>query len=229
MTTSILIVGDNSDDLHVWAYALERRGIETVVVPPQQAVAWREDQSCDMILIDVYSNEFDYLPLIEEFRSEAVIPILLMLPGYSETDILAAYSAGIDECICKPIGPQVLVAKLRAWLSRSWTVPAHMLDSFTVESMRLEPAQRQLVIEGQAPIKLSNLEFRVLHILMANAGQTLDTDILVGRIWGYVGEKESSVLLKNVIYRLRRKIEPDPSNPRYLLAAPGGGYVFYGS
>jgi len=229
MATSILIVGDNVDDLHIWAYALESRGIETATGPPDQAAAWREDQSCDIILIDVYSSEFDYLHLIEEFRAEVVIPILLMLPGYNETEILAAYRAGVDECICKPIGPQVLVAKLRAWLARSWTVPAHMLDSFAVESMRLEPAQRQLVIDDQPPIKLSNLEFRVLHVLMAHTGQTLDTDVLVGRIWGYVGDKESSVLLKNVVYRLRRKIERDPSNPHHILAAPGGGYVFFGS
>jgi DNA-binding response OmpR family regulator len=80
--------------------------------------------------------------------------------------------------------------------------------------------------EDGLAVGLTNLEFRVLHLLMSHPGQVLPAGLIVDRVWGYAGGGDS-VLLKNVIYRLRRKIEPDAGEPRYLQTVAGEGYVFY--
>jgi DNA-binding response OmpR family regulator len=92
-----------------------------------------------------------------------------------------------------------------------------------VGDLRLDPAWRTILTADGSAIKLSTLEFRLLHLLMINRGQVLPSDIIVDRVWGYGGEGDST-LLKNLVYRLRRKIEPDPRQPRYIQTVAGEGY-----
>jgi two-component system, OmpR family, response regulator RegX3 len=113
-------------------------------------------------------------------------------------------------------------------MRRSWTVPASMLSSFQAGDFRLDPAQRQLVLQTGKVVKLTSLEFRLLHVLMSHPNQVLESSLLIDRVWG-ANSGGDSVLLKNVVYRLRRKIEPDPSQPRYIQSITGEGYVFIAS
>jgi DNA-binding response OmpR family regulator len=139
--------------------------------------------------------------------------------------VLEAYEAGVDEYIVKPVGPLLFVAKVIAWLRRSWTVPAEALDNLEVAGFRLDTSRRQLIIANASPVRLTNLEFRLLHLLMSHHGQVLDSNIVIDRVWGHTGQGDST-LLKNVVYRLRRKIEADPSRPRHLQTIAGEGYTF---
>lgn len=93
-----------------------------------------------------------------------------------------------------------------------------------IGDLQLNPV-KQVVLINNKPIKLTPLEFEVLYMLMNHAGQTLSKDLLVSRVWGYTDDADAN-LLKYVIYRLRRKIEPDPKHPRYILTVSGEGYVF---
>jgi DNA-binding response OmpR family regulator len=137
--------------------------------------------------------------------------------------MVEAYEAGADECIAKPIGLRLGVAKVRAWLRRSWTVPTEALTSLEAGGLRLDPDKRHLELPGGGEIGLTNLELRLLHLLMSHPGQVLGPEVIVDRVWGF--ESADSAVLKNMVYRLRRKIEPDPAHPRYLRTA-AGGYVF---
>jgi DNA-binding response OmpR family regulator len=139
--------------------------------------------------------------------------------------MLKAYESGVDEYVIKPIGPLVFLAKVNAWLRRSWTVPTTMLESVQSAEFRLDPSARLLLRPDGSAIKLTNLEFRLLHFMMLNQNQVLNGVLLVERVWGYSWHGDSSVL-KNVIYRLRRKLELDPQNPSYLKTIPGEGYIF---
>ena len=226
MDAKVLLVSDDPETRQVWGYALGQQKIE--VVPAESVTGaldrWAEE-SFDLIVIDVHTPELDAIDICSRLRAEAINPILLFTPSRNEAHILEAYRAGVDECITKPIGPSLFLAKVRAWLRRSWTVPAEILDSLQVGDFRLDPARREVITATGSAVKLSNLEFRLLHLLMSHRGQVLVSDVIIDRVWGYAGAGDST-LLKNVVYRLRRKIEPDPSQPRYIQTATGGGYTF---
>jgi DNA-binding response OmpR family regulator len=117
------------------------------------------------------------------------------------------------------------MAKARAWLNRSWTIPAAALEAVRAGPYRLDPVKRKLTLPDRSDVKLTNLEFRVLHILMTRAGQPLPPQDITERVWGYV-EGGEGPLLKHVIYRLRHKIESDPGHPSRLLTVPYEGYCF---
>jgi DNA-binding response OmpR family regulator len=131
----------------------------------------------------------------------------------------------VDEYISTPIGTGLFLAKVRVWLRRCWTVSAEALETVQASEFQLDPVRRQLTLPGGSSFKLTNLEFRVLYLLMTHEGQVLMPDVLVTRVWGY-GEGQEGALLKNVIYRLRRKLESDPNQPRYIQTVAGEGYKF---
>jgi two-component system response regulator MtrA len=226
LNDTVLVICDNPKMSDIWGYILSQLGLFTLAIDLNQDVVNSFiEHTFDLILIDLYDCELDPLPLISNLRGQIAIPILLLLPCQDETPILAAYKTGADECVIKPVSPALLQAKVQSWLNRSWTIPATILDTFQVGEVQLSPAQRQFIDQGGTPIKLTNLEFRLLHLLMSHPGQMLEGDFIIGRVWGYYGEGNSA-LLKNVIYRLRRKIEPDPTAPRYILSSTREGYLF---
>jgi DNA-binding winged helix-turn-helix (wHTH) protein len=104
-------------------------------------------------------------------------------------------------------------------------VPSAALDALQVAGFRLDLDRKQVSTPEGAIVKLTNLESRLLYLLMGHPGWVMETDYLIDRVWGHFGEGDSA-LLKNVVYRLRRKIEPDPGQPRYLLTESSLGYKF---
>ena len=226
MAKSVLLVNDDSETGSIWAHALRQRQLDVELVSTrEQAYAARGLNVYDLVIINVYTTELDGIGLVKELRTQGVTPILLFTYRSDEEHLLAAYHAGVDEYVCMPIGPRLFLAKVNAWLRRSWTVSADALDVLRVGPMQLDGKKREVVAPSGKAIKLSTLEFRVLHFLMSHYGQVVETDVLVERVWGYT-ESEGASLVKNVIYRLRQKIEADPSHPRYIRQVSGLGYVF---
>lgn len=224
--TRVLLVSDDPETGQIWTYALSQQGIEVVLAgSAEEALDRWAEESFDLIVIDIHTPQLNGMDVCRRLRAEAINPILLFTPGRSEAHILEAYGAGVDECITKPISPPLFLAKVRAWLRRSWTVPVGSLDSLQVGDLRLDPARREVVTATGSAVKLSNLEFRLLHFLMNHQGRALEPDAIIDCVWGYTGGGDST-LLKNLVYRLRRKIEPDPSQPRYIQTVAGEGYIF---
>ncbi len=221
----ILLASDHAEEGAIWGYALRQIGVDVNLVGSATSALdrWSQD-AFDLIVIDVCGRDLDGVELARQLRAEAVSPILLFTTRREETHILQAYQAGVDECIVKPVSPSLFLAKVRAWMRRTWTVPAVALGSLQVGPLLLDPTRREVAIESGEATKLTVLEFRLLHLLMSHRGQVLPSDLILDRVWGYEGGGDS-VLLKNVVYRLRRKIEPDPSQPRYIQTVPGEGYV----
>ncbi|MCA9898504.1 MAG: response regulator transcription factor [Ardenticatenaceae bacterium] len=222
----ILLVSDDPEANNIWVYLLAQKGMEVLTADSASKVLTQFTQDpFDLLVVNYYFDFNEALTLSRQLRPEIANPILLFIGTQDESVLLDAYEAGIDECIVKPISHRLFTAKITAWLRRSWTVPTEALDHLQFDALRLDSAQRQIVIGQDAAIKLTNLEFRVLHLLMSHRGQVLDTNVIVDRVWGHTGNGDS-ILLKNVIYRLRRKIEANPSHPRLLQTVPGEGYTF---
>jgi DNA-binding response OmpR family regulator len=224
---TVLLISEDGETAQIWSYVLGRRSIDTVLLVTfdEESTERRPEHSHDLIMIDVHTRQMKVAHLIQRLRAETTVPILLLLPDDDETRILDAYDGGADEVILKPITPRRLLAKITAWMRRSWTVPASMLDSFQAGDLHLDTAHRQLVTASGKAIRLTSLEFRLLHLLMSHPGQVLESSLIIDRVWGASGGGDNTVL-KNVVYRLRRKIEPDPSTPRYIQVVAGEGYMF---
>jgi DNA-binding response OmpR family regulator len=223
--TKVFVVCDRNDTAPVWGYILKQQGLTVILETSlNRAVDRWTTEIPDLVVIDVTHG--DRMELYKRFRAVSVAPILLFLPAYHETEILEAYEAGVDEVVIKPISPAIFLAKITAWMRRSWTVPTAELSQVKAGKHRLDPARRCLINPSGADIRLTNLEFRLLHLLMSCPSHSFRIEDIIQAIWGAYGNGDQ-VLLKNVVYRLRRKIEADPSHPEFLQTWQGG-YLFRG-
>jgi DNA-binding response OmpR family regulator len=223
----VFVVCNQQDTAPVWGHILRQQGL--IVVPEtsmEKAIDRWSTEMPDLVVIDLDVDHEERMQLYQKFRAVSVAPILLFLPTYHETEILEAYHIGVDDVVVKPVSPAIFLAKIFAWMRRSWTVPIDNLSLVKAGRHRLDPARRCLIDPAGVEIRLTNLEFRLLHLLMSRPGFVFSLEEIIESIWGGYGNGDQ-VLLKNVVYRLRKKIEVDPSHPM-LLQTGQGGYSFRG-
>ena len=224
--TKVLLVSDDPEAGRIWAYVLGQRRLEiTTARSAEDALKRWAEGGFDLVVIDVCTSQLDGVGLCRRLRAEAIAPILLFTPRSDEAYILEAYRAGADECVVKPISPSLFLAKVNAWLRLSWAIATDTLDGLKAGDLCLDPARREVKNGSGSAVRLTSLEFRLLYLLMSHRGRILESDVIVDRVWGYTNCDESA-LLKNAIYRLRRKIENDPRQPHYIQTVAGIGYVF---
>ncbi len=222
---SILIVCDEPTTSRIWALCVTELHCQPLVAYSiEQAVHFIEDVAPELIIVDVTSRNVNGVQLCRDLREHANTPLLLLTPINNESHSLEAYQAGADDCIIKPISPALFLAKVKVWLHRSWTMQVECLDQLTIGNFTLEPAKHLLQGSDGKKIRLSNLEFRVLYLFMTHPNQPFTNEEIIEQVWGFYSEG-SSALVKNVIYRLRKKIEPNPNEARYIRTETGG-YLF---
>jgi len=155
--------------------------------------------------------------------TEAPVIVLAESPTESETaDLLAA---GADLVLPTPTGPLVLAALAQVLLRHSGGIPPFALPVLDLGEIMLDPSARTVMIGDREAQRLTQLEFRPLFVLITNRDQVIPSEVIVERVWGYTGTG-SRELVRNLVSRLRSKIEPDPGNPRYIHTVPGLGYQF---
>ncbi len=221
----VLLVTNQQTTGPLWAFSLQQQKINVVLEPvPANAVRRWSEESPDLIIMDVNLDEGTTLDLIRNLRDETVMPIVLLFPARTEEFVLNAYQAGVDDVLPKPVSPSLFRAKVKVWLRHSKT-PADSLSPVGAGGFQLIPSERMLITRNGKPHPLTSLELRLLYYLMSEADQVLSAEDLIQRVWGYRGEVDHT-MLKNVVYRLRRKIEADPAHPRYVQTVTGVGYKF---
>jgi len=223
----IFVVCDQKDTAPVWGYILRQQGLNVILETSlEKSVDRWSTEIADLIVLDVDITHSERMEFYRAFRALSVVPLIMLLPAYHETEVLEAYSAGVDDVVIKPISPPIFLAKIMAWVRRSWTVPVGSLNLVNAGDHRLEPSRRCMIKPNGLEVKLTNLEFHLLHLLMSRPGRVFSAEEIIQSIWGGYGDGDQ-VLLKNVVYRLRRKIEADPSHPS-LVQTWQGGYSFRG-
>ena len=222
----ILIVDDSSDVLTVLEAMLEAEGFDVVVA--QDALsglrAAYQDHP-DAILLDVMMPDMDGFEACRRLREMTDVPIIFVTAKSSIENIVQGLSLGADDYVVKPFERSELISRLSACLRRTGEHTDEGGDYlFPAESVVLDCDRHELVV-GTRTVYLTPKEFDVLRLLVRHVGKVLSTNAILTRVWGpdWIGEPD---LVKQYIYRLRQKIEPDPSSPRYLHTVRGGGYYF---
>jgi DNA-binding response OmpR family regulator len=220
----VLIVSNQQTTGPLWVFSLQQQNLNVVLESvPANAVQSSEREIPDLIVLDITLPEAATIDLIKDLRAETLTPILLLTPSRTEEFILETYHAGVDDCLIKPVSPSLFQAKIKVWLRRSWNVSTDTIDPIRVGSLHLFPAERMVMLHNGRMLKLTNLELRLLYYLMSRPGRTVTIEELNQRVWGYNAEADNT-MLKNVVYRLRRKIETDPAKPLIIQTVAGTGY-----
>lgn len=215
----VFVVCDQTDTAPIWGYMLREKGLVAILeTSVSRAMGRAIEDIPDLIIIDVNASHEERLALCRKFRALSSSPILLFLPSNNEAEILEAYEAGVDECVVKPISPAIFLAKITAWSRRSWTEP---MSPRRTNKLRLDPARRLAINESGEDVRLTNLEFRLLHLLMSRPGYVFPSEDIIQTVWGTQRESDQS-LLKNMIYRLRKKIEEEAGETTLIQTWPGG-------
>jgi two-component system KDP operon response regulator KdpE len=174
----------------------------------------------DVILLDLGLPDMDGVEVTRRLREWSQTPIIVISVREQEKDKIAALDAGADDYLTKPFGVGELMARLRAALRRSAQTETEPV--FETGSLVVDLNQRQVSVNGQ-PVSLTPTEYDLLRTLVRHAGKVLTHDQLLRAVWGTAYESETHMLQVN-ISNLRRKIEPNPVRPSYIITEPGVGY-----
>jgi two-component system KDP operon response regulator KdpE len=174
----------------------------------------------DVIILDLGLPDVDGVAVTRRLREWTQIPIIVISVREQEKDKIAALDAGADDYLTKPFGVGELMARLRSALRRS--AQAETDPTFTTGNLVVDLNQRIVTMNGQ-PVFLTPTEYDLLRTFVKHAGKVLTHDQLLRAVWGTAYESETHMLQVN-ISNLRRKIEPDPVRPSYLITEPGVGY-----
>ncbi len=220
-----LVVDDDRVLADVVSFTLRREGFEVILAYDGITALqrWAEDLP-DMIVLDINLPKMDGFSVCRRIREQAGTPIILLTVRGEEDDIVKGLELGADDYIVKPFSPRQLVARANAVLRRAGqSFPSRLLQ---VGEIQFDSSKREVVIAEQGPISLTSLESRLLECLMVNAGQVLTTEAIIDQVWGPSGGDRD--MLRQLVRRLRGKIEPDPANPVYIRTVPGLGYGLVG-
>jgi DNA-binding response OmpR family regulator len=227
LNPKVMVVSNQQTTGPLWVFSLQQQQHVDVIlesIPANTIVRWKIETP-DIVIFDISFPESQTIELVEKLREETIVPVILLTASRSEEFLLTAYNAGIDDHLFKPVSPSLFNAKIKVWLRHLTNIPASALDPIKVGDLALIPSERKIKVRDNDPVRLSNLEFRLLFVLMNHSGQTITVGELNERVWGYSSETDNT-MLKNVIYRLRRKIEQDPANPQVIQTVVGVGYKF---
>lgn len=178
----------------------------------------------DLIILDLGLPDIDGVEVTRRLREWTHIPILILSVREQESDKIAALDAGADDYLTKPFSSGELMARMRVALRRSMQTTSEPV--FETGDLKVDLAHRKVLIGGQE-ILLTPTEYDLLRVLVQNAGKVLTHRQLLRQVWGSAYEAEAHLLRVNMS-NLRRKIEPDPTRPHYILTEPGVGYRLRG-
>lgn len=217
----ILIIDDESPIRRLLKVGLSAYGYELAeAASGRQGIQEAAFFHPDLIILDLGLPDLDGLEVVKRLREWCQAPIIILSVREQETDKIQALDAGADDYVTKPFGMGELLARIRVALRHA----AQKEDEpvLTLGGLTVDLARRLVLVEGEE-VKLTPTEYEILKSLATHAGRVLTHRQLLRTIWGPEYEGETHYL-RVYIAQLRRKIEPDPTRPRYILTEPGVGY-----
>jgi len=226
----ILVVDDDPAFVRLVEQVLAQKGYEVLNASSgEEGLRLLFVHRPDMVLLDVVMPRMDGWQTCSRIRDISDIPII-MLTGKqkSEEDIVRGLDYGADEYLIKPVGGKELVGRVRAVMRRAElpsSLEAERGITYSDGFLTVDIAQRKVIVNGER-VRLTPTEFRLLALLLQNAGRILTHKQLLEGVWGweYIDDLD---YVRIYIWHLRQKIEPDPAQPKYIITEPGVGYYFH--
>jgi DNA-binding response OmpR family regulator len=229
----ILVVEDDAAVRDVVEHALSREGLGTrTAASGEEALGVLEGHGFDLVVLDVMMPGMDGISVCREIRAGAVgernrdVPVIMLTARNDETSVVVGLEVGADDYVTKPFSPRELVSRVRAHLRR------RRLDARTggeerrleFPGLRLDLLRREVVADGRQ-VALTAKEFEVLSLLASSPGRVYSREQIMRHLWGgdFFGEPRAADVH---VQHIRKKVEPDPKNPRYVQTVRGAGYRF---
>ncbi len=224
--TRILVVDDELSIIKFLRANLEARDyVVLAAMDGAEAIQTIEMELPDLVILDIMMPKLDGFEVCRRLREWSQIPVIMLSAQGDESDKVKCLDLGADDYITKPFGASELIARVKAVLRRTEAATAIPTQpSFTSGDLEVNFAQRQVTVAGKE-VKLTPTEYTLLQEFALNAGKVLTHTYLLNKVWGpeYREERE---YLHVFVRRLRAKLEPDPTNPKYIMTVPGVGYQF---
>ncbi len=218
----ILVADDDADLLDLVAYALGQAGYLVVKAPDgTEAVERFDAEAPDLVVLDINMPGMSGFDVCSIIRGRSTVPIMMLTARGEEQDLVRALDLGADDYLTKPFSPRELLARVKALLRRARI--ERSTGPMSVGRVTLDAEDSTVRIGAGQPILLTKLEFRLMQALLAQAGRAVHSDRLLILVWGHRGTGDRQ-LLKQLVHRLRNKIEPNPSTPLLLQTAAVSGY-----
>lgn len=179
----------------------------------------------DLVLLDVMMPDMDGFEVLRMIREVSIVPVIMLTAKGEEEDRVRGLEIGADDYITKPFSPRELVSRVRAVLRRVIMTSGASESAIEVdERLKIDFNRREVWVDGKL-VELRPTEYRLLYHLVNNAGWVLSHDQILTKVWGYEYQDEPHYVRLYINY-LRKKLEEDPANPKYILTERGAGYRF---
>jgi DNA-binding response OmpR family regulator len=215
----VLVADDDADLRELIAFTLTQAGYFVVKAADGPAAVRRcAEEGPDLVLLDINMPGLSGFQVCEVIRRESQVPVMMLTVRGEEEDLVRALGLGADDYLTKPFSPRTLLARIKALLRRAGVESSAPLAAGRVH---LDLEEHSVTIGAGEPVRLTRLELRLLQMLLANAGHSVSSERLLVQVWGHRSSGDRQ-LLKQLVHRLRHKIEPDPAAPALLRTAASG-------
>jgi DNA-binding response OmpR family regulator len=215
----VLVADDDADLRELIGFTLSQAGYLVVKASDgPSALRSFQQESADLVLLDVNMPGLSGFQVCEAIRASSRVPVMMLTVRGEEEDLVRALGLGADDYLNKPFSPRTLLARIKALLRR-----AGMENTAPLAAGRLtlDLEEHTVRIGSGEPVRLTKLELRLLQMLLANAGHAVTSERLLVQVWGHRSGGDRQ-LLKQLVHRLRQKIEVDPAAPALLRTAAAG-------
>jgi two-component system KDP operon response regulator KdpE len=222
----ILVVDDEERMVRFIRLNLEHDGFQVFeAFNGTQAINKVRSSLPDLVLLDVMMPDIDGFEVLKIIREVSTVPVIMLTAKGEEDDRVRGLELGADDYITKPFSPRELVSRVRAVLRRTETASAASHGLIEVDDrLKIDFDRREVWADGKL-VQLRPTEYRLLYHLVQNAGWVISHDQLLAKVWGYEYRDEPHYVRLYINY-LRKKLEKDPTNPKYILTERGVGYRF---
>jgi DNA-binding response OmpR family regulator len=222
----ILIVEDDPAVRDILKIALEREGItvEAVGNGEKALKSFRDAGTLDLVILDIMLPDIDGITLCQELRRSSDVPIIMLTAREGERNVVVGLEVGADDYVTKPASPAEIVSRVRAQLRRRRMDAQAANTRYEFSDLTIDLSRRQVWVREEL-VDLTATEFEILSLLAAHPGWVYSRQQIMQQLWDgdFYGEVRSADVH---IQRIRKKIEPDPREPRYIQTVRGIGYKF---
>jgi DNA-binding response OmpR family regulator len=225
----ILVVEDDCETVDFLAFALNRAGFDLVAASnPATALALLESEQPVLVLLDIDLGRWNGLDLLRDLRRRSAIPVIMLTGQAAEAEKVRGLELGADDYITKPYSNRELIARIRAVLRRTnqelGPMPEEAAGIISAGPVSLNVREHSATNNGE-PVRLTLLEFRMLHYLMTRVGRVVPAEELLRQVWGRA-DHDTRETMRVIVYRLRQKLGDSADSPRLLHTVHGVGVMF---